>query len=178
MQSTEAHPDFTFEALQKTYSQRLFRQIIAITRHHEDAEDALQDTLYKAFVALPKFEGRCHIYTWLSRIAINCALMKIRKRSNLREFSMDSQDSVNGEAPVAELSDPGWSPEDLYSAKERSRKIKSAIRSLDPVSQRILALRTEHEYSVTEIASALDASVSAVKARMYRARHTLRSRTE
>jgi RNA polymerase sigma-70 factor, ECF subfamily len=169
---SESHS--SFEALQRTYSQRLFKQIIAITRHQEDAEDALQDSLCKAFVALPRFEQRSHIYTWLSRIAINCALMKVRKRRSLRELSFDRQDHTQDEEPWGDLPDPGWSPEELFRAEERLQQIVGAIQTLDPISKQVIRLRADDEHSIAEIATILNISVPAVKSRLYRSRHVLR----
>jgi len=169
---TGSHP--AFETLHRTYSRRLFKQILAITRHHEDAEDALQDALCKAYVALPLFERRCHIYSWLSKIAINCALMKVRKRRNCRELSLEGQDDADGLEVGFEVADPGWSPEELYGAKEAFRQVGDAISSLDPASQQMLRLRVKQGHSMEEIANALKMTESAVKARLRRARCLLR----
>ena len=174
LESAQAGSHAAFEALQNKYSRRLFKQIVAITRHHEDAEDALQDTFCKAYVALPRFERRCHVYTWLSRIAINCALMKVRKRRIQMELSFDDQDRENGEKFVFEIPDQGRSPEELFHVEESVRHLNDLIASLDPISRLILDLRLEHEYSIDEIAKVLSVSVSAVKARLYRAKHSLR----
>jgi RNA polymerase sigma-70 factor (ECF subfamily) len=106
VQSAQSGSHYAFEALQNRYSRRLFKQIMAITRHHEDAEDALQETLCKAFVAMAQFERRCHIYTWMSRIAINCALMKVRKRRHLQELSLNGQERDDQE-PINEFPDHG-----------------------------------------------------------------------
>ena len=167
-----SHP--AFETLHKVYSRRLFKQIISITRHHEDAEDALQDALSKAYQALPLFERRCHIYSWLSRIAINSALMKVRQRRGSREMPLEGQGEEDGREREFEIPDPGWSPEDLYRAEEGVRQVGTAIASLDPASQEMILLRVDHGYSMGEIAKELNVSESAVKARLYRARHVLR----
>ena len=167
-----SHP--AFETLHKAYSRRLFKQIISITRHHEDAEDALQDALSKAYQALPLFERRCHIYSWLSRIAINSALMRVRQRRGSREMSLQGQSEEDGHESEFEIPDPGWSPEDLYGAEETIRRIANAISTLDPASQEMTLLRVNHGYSMEEIAKELNVSESAVKARLYRARHVLR----
>ena len=174
VQLAEAGSHDAFEELQTKYSQRLFKQIIAITRHHEDAEDALQDALYKAYVALPQFERRCHIYTWMSRIAINCALMKVRKRKVLREYSLSDQSHSDDPEPMKELPDHKWSPEDICRAEEWLRHIATASQTLDPVSRHALMLRVNNDFTLEEIADALSVSVCAVKARLYRARHRLR----
>ena len=174
VQLAQAGSHDAFEELQTTYSQRLFKQIIAITRHHEDAEDALQDALYKAYVALPQFERRCHIYTWMSRIAINCALMKVRKRKVLREYSLSDQSHTDDPEPIKEIPDHKWSPEEICRAEEWLRHIATASQTLDPVSRHALMLRVNNDYTLEEIADALNVSVCAAKARLYRARHRLR----
>ena len=95
-----------FETLQRLHSHRLFKQIIAITRNHEDAEDALQETFLKAFRRIETFEGRSQIATWLSRIAINSALMKVRKRRSLSEMSLERTSDSDEEAVPYDLPDP------------------------------------------------------------------------
>ena len=168
-----SHP--AFETLHKTYSRRLFKQIVAITRHHEDAEDALQEALCKAYVALPLFERRCHVYSWLSRIAINCALMKVRQRRSCREISVEIQDDSDNREAIFEVPDRGWSPEDLYGAEESRNQVSTAISSLDPLSQQLLHLRVKQDYSMEEIAQAMNISEAAVKSRLRRARCLLRN---
>lgn len=174
LQSAQAGSHSAFEILQRKYSRRLFKQIVAITRNHEDAEDALQDTFCKAYVALPLFEARSHVYTWLSRIAINYALMRVRKRRIQKELSFDDQNRENGEEFVFEIPDYGRSPEDLCRFEESVRHVIGVIASLDPISRQILHLRLDHEYSIDSIAKVLRVSASAVKARLYRAKHSLR----
>jgi RNA polymerase sigma-70 factor, ECF subfamily len=175
VQSAQAGSHYAFGLLQRRYAGRMFKQIISITRHHEDAEDALQDALCKAYVALPLFERRCHIYTWMSRIAINCALMKVRKRKGLREMSLNDQDHPDDQEPLKDLPDPQWSPEEICGAEEWLRQITAASRTLDPISRRVLFMRVNNESTLEEIADALNVSVSAAKTRLYRARHSLRA---
>ena len=74
-----------FDELQKEYSSRLFKTILRITKNWEDAEDALQDTFLRAYLALHGFEGRSSVYSWLTRIAINSALMVLRRRRSRPE---------------------------------------------------------------------------------------------
>lgn len=69
-----------FAELYATYSRRLYNTIFAITKNHEDAEDALQETFLRAYTGIHAFEGRSAIYSWLTRIAINSALIVLRKR--------------------------------------------------------------------------------------------------
>lgn len=75
----------TFDELQKMYSSRLFKTILRITKNWEDAEDALQDTFLRGYVAVHGLEGRSSVYSWLTRIAINSALMVLRRRRSRPE---------------------------------------------------------------------------------------------
>jgi RNA polymerase sigma-70 factor, ECF subfamily len=175
VQSAQAGSHSAFGLLKRRYERRIFKQIISITRHHEDAEDALQDALCRAYVAFPLFEGRCHIYTWMSRIAINCALMKVRKRKGLREMSLNDQGHADDQEPLRDFPDPQWSPEEICGAAEWLRHITTASRKLDPISRRVLIMRANNESTLEEIADALNVSVSAAKARLYRARDSLRA---
>src|ERR1700722_13876114 len=78
-----------FSELWNRHSKRAFNTMYRITRNHQDAEDALQDAFLKAFVHLKNFDGRSTFSTWLTRIAINSALMILRKRRAHPETSMD-----------------------------------------------------------------------------------------
>ena len=78
-----------FQELQSRYSRRLYRRIQSITRNHEDAEDALQETFLRAYLALDSFEGRSQFASWLTRIAINSALMVLRVRRRRAEVSLE-----------------------------------------------------------------------------------------
>ena len=78
-----------FEELQSRYSRRLFRRIQLITKNHEDAEDALQETFLHAYLALDSFEGRSQFASWLTRIAINSALMVLRRRRTRAEVPFE-----------------------------------------------------------------------------------------
>jgi len=100
--------------------------------------------------------------------------MKVRKRRNCRELSLEGQDDADGQEVGFEVADPGWSPEELYGAEEAFRQVGDAISSLDPASQQMLHLRVKQGHSMEEIARALKMTESAVKARLRRARCLLR----
>ena len=91
----------TFAELYAIYSRRLYRTIIAITRNPADAEDALQVTFLRAYLALDTFEGRSSVYSWLLRIAINSALMILRKRRARPEALLDPQPDAQVEASAS-----------------------------------------------------------------------------
>jgi len=162
-----------FETLQRLYSRRLFKQIIAITRNYEDAEDALQETFLKAFRRIETFEGRSQITTWLSRIAINNALMKVRKRRSLSEMSFE-QTSDSDERPVThDLPDPALGPEQIYEQQEQLKHLRDAVKHLSPRLRAVVNVWLATDCSTDEIADNLGLSAAAVKTRISRARRRL-----
>src|SRR6516225_1513966 len=88
-----------FAELQRLYAPRLYRKILSITKNHEDAEDVLQETLMRAYLAVDTFEGRSKLLSWLTRIAINTSLMTLRKPHIRREASLDSLSYSEDEVP-------------------------------------------------------------------------------
>lgn len=159
-----------FGQIQTNYRPQLYRTILAITRNHEDAEDALQDTFLRAYVGLRYFEGRSSVYSWLTRIAINSALTVIRKRRVRAEICLDPQYEETGAIPGLELRDTAANPEQLCDQRERSIGLLRAIRKLDPKLRAPLEIHLAHQPSMKEIAQTLSISLAAVKARLNRAR--------
>ena len=113
------------------YSRRLYRTILSITKHSEDAEDALQETFLRAYLAFHTFEGRSNIYSWLTRIAINSALLILRKRGTRREVLFDPQPDAQGETFCFEIRDWAPTPELVYDLRLRRVTLIRAIRNLD-----------------------------------------------
>ena len=101
-----------FAQLHAIYSPRLYRTIITITKNPDDAQDALQETFLRAHLNVHAFEGRSSIYSWLSRIAINAALMILRKRRARPEVSFDPQPDDRYETIFFEPEDPAPNPEE------------------------------------------------------------------
>jgi RNA polymerase sigma-70 factor, ECF subfamily len=162
-----------FAQLHKIYSPRLYRTIIAITKNSEDAQDALQETFLRAHLSVHAFEGRCSIYSWLSRIAINSALIILRKRRARPEALFDPQPDDRCETIFFEPKDPAPNPEQAYDLGQRQIKALRAILRLDPKLQAPLLMQMKHEWSVKEISQALNISEAAAKSRLYRARQRL-----
>jgi RNA polymerase sigma-70 factor, ECF subfamily len=156
--------------------QRAFRLAFRITRNQEDAEDAQQEALLKAHRNLDQFQGRARFTTWISRIAINEALMCLRKRR--RAVHVPLEDALPAEdeaAPVNfELHSNIQDPETAYSQKELRNLLTQAIAGLRPVHREVFLLRAVECLSVVETAKALQVSVSTVKTRMRRARRELK----
>ena len=160
----------TIEELQRAYSSRLFQTILRITKNWEDAEDALQDTFLRAYLALDGFEGRSSAYSWLTRIAINSALMLLRRRRSRPEALLVCSFQEGDGDCALELRDSASSPEQLCDIRQRRDQLLRAIRKLESPLRAPIEAQLEREYSVKEVAEALNISVAAVKARLYRAR--------
>jgi RNA polymerase sigma-70 factor (ECF subfamily) len=158
-----------FEELHKRHRERMFRVAHRITRHREDAHDAVQESFLSAYVHLKKFDERARFSTWLTRIAINAALMKIRKKRVSREVGVE--DSADAVGP----SDSVPNPEEICARTEQKAALKDAIAKLRPTLRSVVELHDLQEYSLYETAEALGTSVSAAKARLFHARAALRS---
>jgi RNA polymerase sigma-70 factor, ECF subfamily len=162
-----------FAELQRLYSRQLYITIFRITRNREDAEDLLQDTFLRAYLALRNFEGRSSVYSWLTRIAINSALMLLRKRRNHPEVCYDFAGEPENNVAYLEPEDPCLNPEQVCDQRQRCANIHSAIRRLQTSLREPLQSRMTHGSSLEEIARTLDITEAAVKARLYRARTRL-----
>src|SRR5919108_4082847 len=103
-----------FEQLIKRYDRNVFRIAQHITQNREDAEDVVQDAFLKAYQNLEQFQGNSKFYTWLVRIAVNEALMKLRKRRNDRTVSLDEDVETEEGSMPREVADWSPNPEQLY----------------------------------------------------------------
>ena len=144
-----------------------------ITRNREDAEDAAQESFLNAFVHLKDFDERSRFATWVTRIAINAALMKLRKNRGAREVPMDEPNPSFESVAQREFRDDAPDPEESCSLRERKRIVKSAISGLRPRVRTVVELIHLQEHSIRETAQILGISTAAVKARMFHARVVL-----
>jgi RNA polymerase sigma-70 factor (ECF subfamily) len=167
-----------FEILVERHARRLFFAARRMTRTREDAEDVVQQSLQKAFVHLHQFKGKSSFSTWLTRIAINEALILLRKGRGLREVLIN--DSTEGEEAqfALEIPDSRPNPEDSYSQRERQRILFSALNELPLGMRRAIQLRELDERSTQETARIMGISVNAVKARVFHGRRKLRERVK
>jgi RNA polymerase sigma-70 factor, ECF subfamily len=167
-----------FVALSRRHSTRILQTICRITRNWQDAEDALQDSLLKAFSHLKEFQGKSSFSTWLTRIAINSALMILRKKRHYYEISIDDingiEESRNG-YEWRQVKSNSEDPERRLARKEREELLRNTILGLSPVLREVVELRQARDFSVQEISQTLGISVPAVKSRLARARVTLRA---
>lgn len=162
-----------FVELSKRHAGKVFQAAYRITRNRQDAEDALQDSFLKAFMHVKDFQERSSFSTWLTRIAMNSALMMLRKKRHGFEISIDSADGHAGNFETCELRSPIENPESRYVRRER--ELREAIVRLPQVFRDVVELRQAREYSTREIAQALGISVPAVKSRLSRAKSALRT---
>jgi len=163
-----------FERLVKRHTDKLFRIAIRITKCHEDAEEVVQDAFIKAFSKLEAFEERSRFSTWLTRIAINTALMKVRGKAKYKTLSLTDNEQNDTAIIPAEVQDWRPNPEQLYSRGELTAILTKALDSLPEHYRTIIVLRDIEGFSIAETAEVLNLSLTAVKARLLRARLQLR----
>jgi RNA polymerase sigma-70 factor (ECF subfamily) len=166
-----------FEELQSRYSSRLYRRIQFITRSHEDTEDALQETFLHAYLALDSFEGRSQFASWLTRIAINSALMVLRRRRRRPEVPFEPLSDSDENCQTVDVRDDALNPEQHYELRQRTYGTLRAIGKLNVRLRTPMVTLVERECSMKEVAHTLDLSLAAVKSRLYRARKQLAGTT-
>ncbi len=165
-----------FEQLVKKYDRNVFRIANHITQNREDAEDVVQDAFLKAFKNLERFQGNSKFYTWLVRIAVNEALMRLRKRRNAKTVSMDEDVETEEGSMPREIADWTPDPEQQYRQAELGDILQKSIQGLSPGFRTVFVLRDIEGLSTEETAEMLGLSVPAVKSRLLRARLQLRER--
>src|SRR5215831_12730558 len=165
-----------FEQLIKRYDRNVFRIAQHITQNREDAEDVVQDAFIKAYQNLEQFQGNSKFYTWLVRIAVNEALMKLRRRKTSKTVSIDEDVETDEGTMPREVADWSPNPEQLYGQSELSDILKKTIQGLPPGFRTVFVLRDVEGLSTEETAEMLGLSIPAVKSRLLRARLQLRER--
>jgi RNA polymerase sigma factor (sigma-70 family) len=162
------------DQLWRTHSPRLLQTAHRITRNREDAEDALQDAFLRAFVCFGSFDGRSSAVTWLTRIAINSALMILRKNKSSRELSFEPSAFGEGQE-FARLTNSAPDPETRLVQSERHRMLRDAVQTLQPHRRQAIVLQKLEERSMKEAAELMGVSVSAAKARVHHAKAEMRA---
>lgn len=165
-----------FGELVHKYDRNIFRIAQHITHNEEDAQDVVQDAFLKAYRNLNQFQGNSKFYTWLVRIAVNEALMKLRKRRNEKTVSLDDDVETDEGSIPREVADWSPNPEQLYGQSELGDILKRTIQGLSPGFRTVFVLRDVEGLSTEETAEMLGLSVPAVKSRLLRARLQLRER--
>jgi RNA polymerase sigma-70 factor (ECF subfamily) len=161
------------ETLFRRYQRQLLGTARRILGNTEDAEDALQDGLLSAYRNVARFEGRSKFSTWLTRIVVNAALMRRRRAKGPRMTSLDATASEE-EVPMSEcVRDNDPDPEQLFAHAELREMIQTNLGQLPSPLFTAFVLCGIEEHSLEEAARRLGITVTAMKARMHRARNKL-----
>lgn len=166
-----------FEQLVRAYSGRLLVVVRRLLRNEEDARDALQDAFFSAFRALHSFEADARTSTWLHRIVINAALMKLRSRRRKPEESIDDLLPTFPEDGHRANPGPAWKEpaEVMLQRRETRTLVRECIDRLPETYRMVLLLRDIEELDTEETAQLLNVSPNAVKIRPHRAHQALRT---
>jgi len=162
-----------FERLMRQYNQRLFRVARSILRDDADAEDAVQDAYVQAYRKLDEFRGEAEMSTWLTRIVINAALMRVRKRrrdKNVVSFN-ERADAPEGLDVADERAE---SPSDAALRGEVRKVIEKRIDELPESFRTVFVMREVEDMTARETAEALGIPEATVRTRLFRARALLR----
>jgi len=163
-----------FAAFVEATSPAIFRLTLRMLNDPQDAEDALQETYLKAMRALPNFEGRSSLTTWLYRIAVNEALMLLRKRHPQVAIAEEHQEDEEDAFPAMQIVDWCCLPESELVSEEARQAIQAAIAKLPANLRTVFILRDLQQLSIRETAEALDLTEANVKVRLLRARLRMR----
>jgi RNA polymerase sigma-70 factor (ECF subfamily) len=164
------------EQLFARHNRALYQSALRVLGNPEDAEDALQEGLLSAFRNLRRFEGRSQFSTWLTRIVINSALMRLRSRRSRPAVSLDEEPHENETPLVDRFADTRPSPEQAYEASELRELLSENLEELSPLLRSAFVLREVEGLSTGEAAKELGVSENTLKARLWRARHQLTER--
>lgn len=160
--------------LYRRHAERIFRVARGITRRPEDAEDAVQDSFLGVHIHLRSFEGRAKFSTWLTRIAVNAALMKVRKNRMSCELPLEDLTEPPNQLPRESMVDPSPNPERACAEVEDETRLKNAIGQLRPALRSAVEMYLLQGGSLRETAKVLGISIAATKGRLFHAKLQLR----
>jgi RNA polymerase sigma-70 factor (ECF subfamily) len=176
VQALKSGDSRAFETLVRLHGGRMLSVARRFVANEEDARDVVQDAFISAFRSIDRFAGQSKLSTWLHRITVNTALMKLRSRRRRPEESIEpllpacAEDGHHA-LPVAEWPEAA----DLLHRKQIAARVRNAIDRLPETYRTVLLLRDIEELTTDETARMLDLTVNAVKIRLHRARQALRT---
>lgn len=171
----QAGNNVAFTELVERHQSTSKRLALSILRDQSDAEDEVQNALWKAYEHLGQFQQDAKFSTWLSRIVVNQCLMRLRKDRRVRFLYLD--DGVVGEEiATLDLPDLTESPEEALAHLEIGSVLKAEINRIPPMLREVFVLRDVDELPMPDVASRLGISIAAAKSRLLRARLELRER--
>ena len=171
VQAAQSGDNEAFAELCRRHAQAARRRILAIVRHQEDAEDAMQETLLRAYVNLERFRQSCKFSTWITAIGINAALGVIRKRKSRRESDIEPS---GPDEPGWDIVDQAPDPERRVAKAQIILLLRKELHGLSPKMQEVVTSYYGHDHSLQEAADALGISIAAAKSRLLRGRRSLR----
>jgi RNA polymerase sigma-70 factor (ECF subfamily) len=177
LERLRAGDEAAYEELVRTHGGRLLAVARRFLRNEEDARDAVQDAFLSAFRSIGRFEGQARLSTWLHRIVVNAALMKLRSRRRKPEQSIEELlpaflEDGHMAQPAAEWRISGA---DAAERNQLRQLLLDKIRELPEGYRNVLLLRDIEELDTEETAEAMGLSAAAVKTRLHRARQALRA---
>ena len=170
-----AGDDWAYEHMVRAFGGRLLAVALGILRNEDDARDAVQSAYLSAFRSLPSFEGQCRLSTWLHRIVVNAALMKLRSRRRRPEEALDSllPTFLEDGHHAQQYSRDDLPADHLLEREETRAVVRQCIAQLPEHHRAILILRDIDDVSTAEVAAMLGITSNAVKIRLHRARQAL-----
>ena len=167
-----------FEELTRKYYDSSLKLALYLLRNREEAEDEVQNAYSKAFQNIHLFREEAKFSTWITRIVLNCCLMRMRKLKRVRVRPIE--DTMPGEDTLMtlQLTDDRPSPEDSLGRSQILKRLQNEMRRIPPLLRHVLELRDLKELPMPEVAQQLGISVPAAKSRLLRARQELRTRME
>jgi RNA polymerase sigma-70 factor (ECF subfamily) len=163
-----------FDKLVRRYDRRMLRIAQSVTHNREEAEDAVQEAFLKAYQKLDQFRENATFSSWMIRIVLNEALMKLRKQRTFREESLDGDSSNDSDALPRDVTDWSPNPQELYGATEFREILIKCLGRLQPALRVVFVLRDVEDLSISETCEVLNLSEAAIKSRLFRARLRLR----
>ncbi len=180
VRALRAGDEAAYELMVRRYGARMLATAMRVMKREEDAADVVQEAYLSAFRAIDRFGGESRLSTWLHRIVVNAALMRLRSRRRRREESIDDLlPNFDETGHFAEPpSDWGAGADELLERKGTRAMVRAAIEELPDSYRTVLVLRDIEELDTEEVAEALGVTANAVKVRLHRARQALRSLIE
>jgi len=164
-------------AIIRSHNQRLYRLVRAVLRNNADAEDVLQEAYLRAFANLDGFQGEASLSTWLSRIALNAALMRLRAQKRMKRAAPAPELAKAEIIPFPHASSIA-DPERVMAQRQLLHLVEEATDALPEAFRLVFVARVIEGLSVEETAALLELAPATVKTRLHRARKLIRMRLE
>ena len=173
MEAVRADREGAFEQFVERYQRRLYRLAWGFLRHHEDALDAVQETMVKVYRARASYRPESHPFTWASRILSNHCLDQLRRRRARPAESLEAVQAAHpGRDPLA--GDRRDTPERDHERADFRRRVEEAVAGLPDSQREVFVLRHFEEMSLEEIATARGCALGTVKSSLHRAAGAVR----